>query len=80
MSARRLLRMASKQAASASGSQNRSPSLSSIDTPRSGTSTFTGAVASLTAAAIISPMRRFSSALVRSRVTSGFHSYNWRSR
>ena len=48
MSARRPLRMASKQARSASGSQNLSPSLSSIETPLMGSSTAVGPVAWLT--------------------------------
>ena len=70
----RLFLIASKQALSASGSQKLPPSLSSIETPLRGSRMAIGAVAALAAAAIISPILVFSSALVRSRVTLGFHS------
>ncbi len=46
---------------------------SNIETPLSGSSIATGAVAAFSAAAIISPMRVFSSTFVRSNVTLGFH-------
>ena len=47
--------------------------MSSIDTPPSGSRMATGAVDALAAAAIIAPMRSFSSTLVRSRVPPGVH-------
>ena len=66
-------RIASKQAPSASGSQNSWPSESSMETPRSGSRIATAAVAAFAAAAISSPIRRFSSTLVRRSVMFGFH-------
>ena len=63
--------MASKRARSASGSWKGWPGASRAETPPSGMRKRTGPVISLTRRAIHSPMRAFSSAVVRIRVTWG---------
>ena len=75
---RTVFSIASNSAASASGSWNGAPGLSSIETPPSGSKKRTGPSIKFSRWPIHSPMARFSSRVVRISVTFGLWMTNLR--